>query len=468
VRVNRAVLVVVFAAVIVQTVAVGYAWRRGGAIDHFALASVDGGEFTRIASNWVDSFAYSQSPSAPYESDTWRTPGYPLFLAGVMTIAGSSPVVLVVAQQLVAVLSAWLFFVVARRRLGRTAATVASLLWILEPFRAYYSLWLLSLTWFVFVLLAGLWSWDRQGALDRPGRWAVLTGALVGFAVLVRPVAILLPPLVCIGAGWRARRLGVAAMCLAGTVAVLLPWVVRNRVVAGHWGLSHQGGAVLAYFKASEVLLWERGQRRARYDEAVVHEVWDALDASLHARLEADGVALSDDARSTLRWPNLAWGRVEGVNGFVVSDALCSVAWDALRRRPGATVVCGVARMVSILTFPLPLALSPPTTPAALPLTGSFGHERRALGRVLAGLLGAGYAGLVVVAMVRGVRVWRRGGRVGVLTLVVPVLALLVLTTPQMDPRFRVPMMPFLLLLALLPLPRDGAPRREEASRSAV
>jgi hypothetical protein len=90
------------------------------------------------------------------------------------------------------------------------------------------------------------------------------------------------------------------------------------------------------------------------------------------------------------------------------------------------------------------------------------------LGRVLAGLLGAGYAGLVVVAMVRGVRVWRRGGRVGVLTLVVPVLALLVLTTPQMDPRFRVPMMPFLLLLALLPLPRDGAPRREEASRSAV
>ena len=159
-----------------------------------------------------------------------------------------------------------------------TAAGVAMLLWVLEPFRAYYSPWLLSVTWFVPVVLVGLWAWQRQAGSPRPAMWGVVVGALTGYAVLVRPIAILLLPAVWIGAGLRAsgsrrKRAAIAVATLAGTLVVVGPWLVRNRVVAGHWGLSHQGGAVLAYFKAAEVILWDRGAGQARYDRAAVEAV---------------------------------------------------------------------------------------------------------------------------------------------------------------------------------------------------
>jgi len=91
---------------------------------------------------------------------------------------------------------------------------------------------------------------------------------------------------------------------------------------------------------------------------------------------------------------------------------------------------------VSILSFPLNLAVRPPV-----------GDARPDV--VRAALVGGAYLLLVLGAL------WRllRGGEL-LKQFYFPAactLALLLAATPQLDPRFRVPMIPFLIFIALLP-----------------
>ena len=44
-------------------------------------------------------------------------------------------------------------------------------------------------------------------------------------------------------------------------------WMTRNRIAAGHFALSDQSGVVVAYFKATEVVLWREGRTGDRYLE---------------------------------------------------------------------------------------------------------------------------------------------------------------------------------------------------------
>ena len=94
------------------------------------------------------------------------------------------------------------------------------------------------------------------------------------------------------------------------------------------------------------------------------------------------------------------------------------------------------------MTFPLNLALQPPRE--------SSGNRRAWV------IKGIPYLALVVLVLARIGR-----GRFTFAQFYFPLsclVALLVATTPQIDPRFRVPMIPLLALLALLPKNAESSP----------
>jgi hypothetical protein len=215
--------------------------------------------------------------------------------------------------------------------------------------------------------------------------------------------------------------------------------MVRNSMVAGHVALSHQGGIVLAYFKATEAALWNRNRTADRYVETSMEPtkagqprtVWNEIDA----RLRDEFPQLTETERSSLKWSNLAQGNRTTLDSFEISRALSGIAWSYLIEKPTGTLACCLTRCGSILTFPLNLALRPAT---GVP-------ERRVRSLVLA-------APFVLLAAAVVFRLLR--GRMTFHAAYVPLActaALLVATTPQLDPRFRVPMIPFLIVLALLP-----------------
>ncbi|MCH7995518.1 MAG: glycosyltransferase family 39 protein [Planctomycetes bacterium] len=449
-----------------------------GFIDTFAYQSLDSTEYYQIAQNVAARGIFSQATEPPYEPDTWRTPGYPLFLALIMKFGGDSETAVVIVQQVLGVMNVWLVFLVARFYMSERRAGVAAVIVLLEPYHLYYSLWLLTTTLFVTVLLLTWYAYElaiRRGSAWRYGVLGVLCGSLV----LVRPLAILVPMVVLVGLfAFRARPESehqrrtvsrVIRWCRMGTyalafTAVVMSWMARNKIVAGHFALSDQGGVVLAYFKAGEVELWRQGRAADRYIETSLnpalanepHTVWDEIDRRLRDRLSD----LPPELLTELSWRNLAQGNKTTADSFAVSAALTDVGLSMMGSSPLATAACCVIRCGLILTFPLDQVLRPPT-----------GSVNRRMRRLLQSSPYVGLLLLVVISMIRRIRWNSRGddressdgenrrGRLGLVQgVLVPVyfplactLALLAATTPQLDPRFRVPMIPFLAFLAILP-----------------
>jgi hypothetical protein len=478
---RRCVLLLLLAGLFVHGLATFAVRWRTGRIDAYAFSSLDCGEYYNIARNLVGHAAFSSADAPPFVPDTWRTPGYPLFLAASVFVVGSSPAALVVVQQVLSVLSVVLLFQIARRHMSDRRAAIVAVLFLIEPDGLYYSFWLLSTTWFTTLLLITWWAYEKSksqkvkksqvGCLDVWLRlaWFAAAGLLSGLLVLTWPGAVLVPVAVLIGlllsiparmpaactpatcpSSFQGERRdegrNICARCLPAIAAfltccaiVIAFWMVRNLSVSRHAALSHQSGIVLAYFKATEVELWRQGRMHDRYvetslnpeSEHLPHAVWDEIDEKL--RMQMDGREQGELAE--LRWPNLAQGNKTTTDSFEISRALTSIAWEYLERSPWATVICCVVRIGENLIFPLGLAIERPA-----------GVE---VNRLRSAALGAAYLLLTLFAVVGVIRARREWPIV--FFPVACTVALALTTTPQIDPRFRVPMIPLLLFVALLP-----------------
>jgi hypothetical protein len=337
--------------------------------------------------------------------------------------------------------------------LSPRAAALAALIVLFEPYHLLYSLWLLSTTFLTFMLLSLWWLWEHSRDRARGWHYPVM-GLVSGFIVLTWPGAILVPlglvvaqivrkPSENASVRFPISRILALALTIAGCVLSPLTWMARNKLVAGHFALSHQSGIVLAYFKATEVELWAQGRVADRYVETSLnpdsrekpHQVWEEIDRKLCERLTPEaGQTACDD----LRWYNLAQGNKTARDSFQISSALAGIGSAMLKSRPLQAVMCGLLRIGENLVFPLGQAVVPAREIQV--------HRPKAIA------LGVLYLLLVIAAVVGALRAawdWRT-----ILFPIACIIALALTTTPQIDPRFRVPMIPLLVFLALIPFRR--------------
>lgn len=436
---TRSLLAIVAAATLIHAATLVAVHVKSGALDTYAFQSIDAREYHAIAANLIDHAAFSQDSARPLRPDTWRTPGYPFFLAGLMLIVGKSPTALLVAQQGLGVLSAALLFAIAARHRLPRRATVVTLLFLLEPYHLYYSLWLMSTTLQTTLILA-VWL-----ALDR-GAKPLWIGLPCAALVLTWPGAILVPAAVfaiLVTRAWHLHRAQAGNVWIVPVKFALVcglatsTWMLRNTLVAGTFALSHQSGIVLAYFKATEVQLWHDGRTADRYIETSLdpqhdqdpHRIWESIDNTLR------GFRFDDPSVS---WRNIAQGNRTKFDSFELSSHLAGMAVKLFLSAPFETLACCVTRCGEILTFPLDLAIAPPNGVT--------------LNRARSAIIGSVYtllAGWVLVRLLR-----RRRALVGASFPLLCIVALLLAATPQTDPRFRVPMIPMLLVLAFVPTRR--------------
>jgi 4-amino-4-deoxy-L-arabinose transferase-like glycosyltransferase len=130
-----------------------------------------------------------------------------------------------------------LAFYVGRRLFGVAAGLLAALWIALFPNLIYHTATYLSETLFNFLIMAALAVLvSREWTKGELGRGClVAAGALLGTAALVRPIAVLLLPLLLIvwliaGARWQRAVLQLGIVAIA-TVAVIMPWTIRNVIV---------------------------------------------------------------------------------------------------------------------------------------------------------------------------------------------------------------------------------------------
>lgn len=154
--------------------------------------------------------------------------GYSALLALFYKLAGSGLVVAPLVNALIGTLTVVVVHRLALHFLGVDRARIAAGLAALHPGLIAYSAVVMTEGLAALLLIAAAlavahWAERRRGI--------VASGALLGLATLVRPSSLLVAPLIALMNGrpsWRS--LGKAGIALAVTLAVVVPWTIRNCV----------------------------------------------------------------------------------------------------------------------------------------------------------------------------------------------------------------------------------------------
>ena len=166
----------------------------------------------------------------------FRTPGYPLFLAAVYSLFGHTPRAVFLFQIGFHLLTVILVYALTRRCFDKRVTAAASILTAVFPLTTMYIPTVLPETLSTFLTVLILWLFIRT--LDGKNPWlALLTGGVIAYAALVRPVFGLFSLFLFAGA-WRAKERGrnlfpTFVILHLGFVLVWMPWVVRNYRLSG-------------------------------------------------------------------------------------------------------------------------------------------------------------------------------------------------------------------------------------------
>lgn len=221
---------------------------------HPFIAYSDAESFIRVAENFILYGVFSESYSAPFVLESLRTPGYPFFLAFLLW-ANVPFMGIAVIQNFFTGIAAVLIY-----RLGKNlfysgfAGAAAAVIFSLEPVSIYWSNLLMSDSLFAFLFIAALYLFVANRLY-----WFA---AVLGLAVLVRPIGLYFFPLFLIA--FFARRyfepkplntLSVVKKALIAVfifLAVIFPWFLRNKIVFDTWAFSSAGWVNMTIFTLAE------------------------------------------------------------------------------------------------------------------------------------------------------------------------------------------------------------------------
>ena len=417
-----------------------------------AEALLDGRGYLGSYQSWVRHPGWKLMDLPQYPG-AYQPPGYPTFMAGVMVVTGRSLLAVKVAQCLLSAASCVLVFALGRRWFGERAGRLAAWGCAFYPNLIAYSHLLWSETLFIFELLLLLWLLFGMpsGRLPSPAR-AAAAGAVLAAASLTRGTLLYFSPLLGVWlwllaegrsglpqrpfSGWRPA-LGRAALVGGVALALIAPWSWRN------YGI-HDGFVLID--TNAPYNLWRgnaEGALLARDLPGVPHYSWPFESLPLHPVASLDGRTLIERFRVERRYSE--------PTDLAIASYASRAAWREIRADPARAVRNAGTKLVDMWN------------PTSFLLRhfelGAYGPLPESVRGGLSVAAVAAYAGVCALAVVGAVRS-RSDRRVWLLLAFViyfsGVSALAFGLT-----RFRLPLMPLLMLLAAVGVgPREPrAPR---------
>lgn len=186
--------------------------------------------YDAIARNLIKNGSFSIYPQDPQIKDPVRTPGYPLFLAAIYGIFPNTAFSVVFLQMVLDMVMVIMLFFFGRMLVHHLTGFIAALLYALHLHQIFFATQILTEVLFAFVLLAAVFGFLlflRGGRI----RMLCVAACCFGVAIMVRPIAILLPviPLAFL----IKRRVPVRSVIIFALIVIILPllWIARNGLV---------------------------------------------------------------------------------------------------------------------------------------------------------------------------------------------------------------------------------------------
>ncbi len=190
-----------------------------------------------------------------------RVPGFPILLAASIKLFGNNVLAARIVLAAVGTLCCWLTWCLGCRLHSRHVGFWAAVFVTFNPLHVGNSVLILSETWFTLWMLLCLLALQTLFAKATEGQsgvansdpdcnsstctWrlsmrAVITGAIIGLTVLVRPGFLPWMGLSCLAVLFLMKRSKITkklicAGLVGGCFLALLPWAARNASVTGHW-----------------------------------------------------------------------------------------------------------------------------------------------------------------------------------------------------------------------------------------
>jgi Dolichyl-phosphate-mannose-protein mannosyltransferase len=263
------------------------------------------------------------------ERQTFRPPGYPLFLAALGGGRGAtSEDAVLVAQALLFGAGVWLLALTVRRWWGPAPALAAAAVYAVDPYSKHYVTLILSEALAGFLAVATAYAFTRAWQ-ERSVPWWAVSSVLAASLTLVRAVFVFVIPLLLVAAALsrpRARAAGAVAISAAALLAPWLAWTtsMAGKPVLASWGegynlllAAHGEGLGRTQTEVSEDPEFLRDYESVRRLAPATRELQTDPKAHPHYLAEADA-----ELRS------LAWSRY----GERLTDEPFQVGWEFLYR----------------------------------------------------------------------------------------------------------------------------------------
>lgn len=198
--------------------------------------------YWNIGYNITHNGIFSQSENFPFDPDYYRTPVYPLFISFAEMI-GPEGITIIILQIIAAVLTCYFVFKIARLLTNNSfISNAAALLVAIDLPSIALSNLVLTETLFTFLMVLSFYFFIRYFQNAKMSD-LIFTGVFTGLLILSRPIAFFIPFLFLVFISYRSfRRMSELLKQLivySGIVLFTLsPWLIRNKVVFGHYFLS--------------------------------------------------------------------------------------------------------------------------------------------------------------------------------------------------------------------------------------
>jgi len=182
---------------------------------------------------------------------SWRTPGFPLFLAGIYYLFGHSYLAAKIGLAFISSVTSILLFFLAGLIINRKAGIICSSLYAVYPAAIFWTGYLApeTLAAFLMVLLAFAAIYTmRKDTLF----WSFYTGIVFGLLFLTRPVVIVMLPVLVIYFFFNRKNLIPRLFLLFTGCLVITPWVIRNYKIHHTFLLGSTEGGVVFYIANNE------------------------------------------------------------------------------------------------------------------------------------------------------------------------------------------------------------------------
>ena len=228
----------------------------------------DSEEYILVARNLLAGHGISLQHNPPFTPTAFRTPVFPLMIAMIYKVFGINNIAVVLVQIVISLLTVGLTYWLGRLLFSESEAWSGALLFSLSSAPAVYAVFIWSETLFTLLLLLNLlclvFYQERKSA-----GWLAAAALLAGLMILCRPVAVLFPALIIVliwlaePQKWRKALVRGAAFLIACGLT-LSPWILRNMVQLGTPTISTISSNYLLFYNAASLVADQEGISQAQ------------------------------------------------------------------------------------------------------------------------------------------------------------------------------------------------------------